>query len=219
MYHIIIITMNTNLRILTVGLLAALLAACGSNRTAVKGYDDAMLNGHRIFVVTPLPEQVTMNNPDQFAAARGVAGATAREMLGNEFRTMLVPAMNQRLDSNTTFSYSEEPIGSMVAINAASDFTNAGPTSWENITRAAREGSIDYMVVLRAITINNTVGGESGRGDEAVSGQFLLLDPKNKRVMTAGEFDIEVKDPRKIETTWQMVAADLAKQMPFWVRE
>lgn len=210
--------MNTNLRLFTVALFAVLLAACGSSkRTTIKGYDDSMLNGRRIFMVTPPPEQVTMSNPDQFAAARGVAGATAREMLGNEFRTMLIPAMNQQLDSNTTYSYSEEPVGRMVVLNATSDFTNAGPVDWENVSRAAREGNIDYMIVLRNIKINNTGGGESGRGDEAASGDFLLLDAQNKKVMTTGDFDVEVKDPRKLETTWQLVAAEISKQMPFWV--
>lgn len=210
--------MNTNLRLFTVALFAVLLSACGSSkRTTIKGYDDSMLNGRRIFVVTPSPEQVTMNNPDQFAAARGVAGATAREMLGNEFRTMLIPAMNQQLDSNTTYSYSEEPVGRMVVLNAISDFNNSGPVDWENVSRAAREGNIDYMIVLRNIKINNTGGGESGRGDESASGDFLLLDAQNKKVMATGDFDVEVKDPRKLETTWQLVAAEISKQMPFWV--
>lgn len=217
---ILTITMNTNIRFLTVALLAVLLAACGSSRrTTINGYDDATLNGHRIFVVTPLPDQVTMTNPDQFAAARGVAGATAREMLQSEFRTMLIPALNQQMDSNTTFNYSDEPVGSMVALNATNDFNNAGPINWEKVSQAAREGNIDYMIVVRNLEITNTTGGPSGRGDEAVSGRFILLDARNNKVMTSGEFDIAVEDPRKLETTWQMVATELSKRMPFWVGE
>jgi len=216
-----IITMNTNnLRFFTVALFAVLLASCGSSRrTTISGYDDSMLNGRRIFVVTPLPEQVTMTNPDQFAAARGVAGATAREMLQGEFRTMLIPALNQQMDSNTTFNYSEEPVGSMVGLNATNDFNNAGPTDWEKVLRAARDGNIDYMLVVRNMEITNTSGGPSGRGDEAVSARFILLDAHNRKVMTTGELDIAVEDPRKLETTWQMVAAELSKRMPFWVAE
>ncbi len=208
------------LSLLAVVVTAALVAAgCGSSkRTTVEGYSDESLMRKRIFVLYPSGNQVTLGNTESFAYSRGVAAASAMETLDGELRTLLVPSLNQRLDSNTILGYSEEPVGRIVSINPSADFAGGKPKSWDQIERAAKEANIDYMLVINPIRINNSEPG-TGKGDETVTANYLLLDTQKKKVMTSGEIEVTIEDPRTAATTYERLAAELTKKLPFWVGE
>jgi len=208
------------IRIVAGAMLLLWAAGCGSSRrTAVEGYNDDMLMGKRVFVVLPTGSGVTLANPDAYAFSRGVAAAGAAEMLDGELRTMLVPSINQLLDSNTVLSYAGEPVGKMYPLDAATNFVDGQPRSWDNIEKGAHEANIDYLLVLAPIHFENTAAGEEGRGDEKVTADYALLDPQNKKLMTRGSLEFTVSDPRTPAMTYTKFAEELTRRLPFWVKE
>src|SRR5437867_1058706 len=126
-----------------------LLAGCGSSRRAmVSGYSDEMLNRKRILLLLPEDNDLLLNNSAAYASSRGVATESARETFAGEIRASLAPSINSRLDSNTVLNYRDLPASGIVPLNATGDFPGGAPKSWEQVTRAAHEGNIDYLLVL-----------------------------------------------------------------------
>ena len=195
-------------------------AGCPSaSRTTVAGYTDAMLNNKRISLVIPGASELNVANPDILAASRGVDPSGVREAFHGEFRTQLVDALGQRLDSNTVYGYTEQSISGSVPISAESDITAGAPASWDKFRRAGREGNLDYMLVLNRVTVSNTQSNSGGRGDERLQTSFVLLDLSRQAVVTSGTIDLKVSDPRTPGTTWDRLATELAQKMPFHARE
>lgn len=186
-----------------------------SSRITVEGYTDAMLSGKRIAVVLPGASELTLSNPEILAASRGVDASGVREAFQGEFRTQLVDALGQRLDSNTVMEYSEQAISGSVPISSQTDITANAPASWEKFRRAGREGNLDYMLLLNGVTVSNTVSSSGGRGDERLQGSFVLLDLSRQAVVTSGTVDFNVKDPRSPGHTWDRLATELSQKLPF----
>ena len=194
-------------------------AGCGSaRRITIEGYTDAQLNGRRIALLLPAAGDVRFTNAAQFAASRGVADVSAGETVDNELRTILAEALQSRLDSNTVLNYTDQPVAGIVPMSATGDFTAAGPTSWETVKRAAQEGNIDYLLVIRDVTVRSTPTGDA-RGDEAVSASYQLLDAAAGRTMTSGTIDFEVGAPRTPAMTYDRMALELTAKLPFVVGE
>lgn len=203
----------------TVSTAALILAGCGSStRTTIEGYSDAQLNGRRVFVLLPSASDVRFSNAELFGTSRGVAGASASETLEGELRTVLVSAIQNRLDSNTVLNYAEQAVAGIVPLDATSDFTVTGPTSWANVKRAGQEGAIDYLIVLRDVSVTNTPGSDP-RGDEAVAASYALLDVKSQKLMTSGTIGVDIGAPRTPSATHDRLAAELTAKLPFVVVE
>src|SRR5688572_7686327 len=84
----------------------ALIDGCGSSRrTVIEGYSDEELNGRRIAILYPRAYQLSLTNNELLGASRGTTGASAAETFEGELRTMLVAAIQDRLDSNTVLNY------------------------------------------------------------------------------------------------------------------
>jgi hypothetical protein len=206
-------------RVLSLILLAStLFAACSSTttRTSVEGYNDAALNRKRVFLLLPTGSEITFTNADQFGSSRGVAGASAAETFEGELRTVLVTALQDRLDSNTILNYAEQSAAGIVPLSATTDFNAEGPIAWETIRRARQEAAMDYLVVLRDVTVRNTAGSDA-RGSEAVTATYMLIDPGAKKVMSKGTVSVDVGAPRTPAMTHEQLAAELTGNLPFTI--
>jgi hypothetical protein len=198
--------------------LALLVSSCGSSsRTTVSGYSDEMLNGKRIFVLLPKPEEIMMNNSAAYAYSRGVATDGAREMLAGEIRTQLIQALSSRLDSNTVLNYQGEAVGAMIPLSASDDFTAGTPKSWDALTKAAHTGNFDYMIVLNPISFSNTPSTTGGRGGEDVEMSYSLLDLNEKKVMTTGTVTVDQSELSEPAATYNQLALELTRKLPFYV--
>lgn len=178
-----------------------------------------MLNNKRIAVVIPDASELSLANPEILAASRGVAAAGVQEAFHGEFRTQLSDALGQRLDSNTVLGYSEQSIAGSVPIAAERDMSAGAPASWEKFRRAGREGNLDYMLVLNRVTVSNTASSTGGRGDERLQTSYSLLDLSRSKVMTSGTIDFEVNDPRSPGHTWDRLATELVRKLPFHAKQ
>lgn len=199
----------------------ALLIGCGSGKTSVEGYDNAVLNDKRIFLLLPSEGDITLVNPAAFAQSRGIGEAGASGRIATEFRTDLATALNTRLDSNTILEYGQQTVGAVVPLNPSVDLPQAatGSTSswnWDKVRDAARQGNIDYLIVLHSVRVENEMPKEgASRGKETVVANFSLLDPEKKTLMTGSEVRVEIKDPRKPADTYTRLAEAMAKKLPF----
>jgi hypothetical protein len=201
-------------------LCSTLFTACSSSgsRTTVQGYSDASLNRKRVFVLLPSASEITFTDAAQFGASRGVAAASAGETFDAELRTVLINSLQDRLDSNTIFNYADQAVAGLVPLSAVRDFTATGPVSWDNVRKARQEGAIDYLIVLRDVTVGNTAGSDA-RGNETVTTTYSLLDPSERKVMSSGTLSVDVSSPRTPPMTSERLAAALTSRLPFVVVE
>lgn len=197
----------------------ALLVGCGSGKISVAGYDNAALNDKRVFLLLPAEGQIVLANADVFAQSRGIGLAGAPGRVATEFRTDLAPALDGRLDSNTVLEYRQQTVGAVVPLDPAVDLpqgATSGSWDWDKLRDAARQGNIDYLLVMHSVRVENKVPKEDAtRGEETVVATFSLLDPEQKKKMTTNEVRVTVKDPRKPADTYTQLAAAMAKKLPF----
>lgn len=195
-------------------LMVSAMAGCSSSsRTTVDGYDDSMLSRKRIMVLTPAAANVRLSNQASYAASRGVATESALEQLGNDFRTRLVPAIGKRLDSNTVLHYGDQAVAGIVPLNATTDFNGVEPKSWENLKRAAREGNIDFLIVLNGMSIN-TSAATDGSASESIEGSYSLLDVQESKMMTSGKVSISAS-AANAAISYDQFAGKLTAELPF----
>ncbi|MBC8145678.1 MAG: hypothetical protein H7X80_08830 [bacterium] len=204
---------------------AVLIAGCPSSRRIVlEGYNDAALNGKRVFVLLPTAGELRIESAPLFASSRGVDATSAGETMENELRTDLVAAIQERFDSNTVLNYAEQAVSGIVPLSARNDFNSLNasnqinPIDWPKIKSAGKEGNIDYLLVVRDVTVKNTAGSDP-RGDENVRATYSLLDIASGKVMTSGEVEARVDAPRTPNMTHARLAAKLAEKLPFVVVE
>jgi len=197
-------------------MLASAIGGCSSSsRTAVEGYDEAMLSRKRIMVLTPEPASVVLSDTVAYAASRGVVPASAREQVGIDFRTRLVPAIGRWLDSNTVLHYRDQPVSGIVPIDATADFSGAQPKSWETIRRAGREGNVDFMIVLNGTRLTSSADSP-GSGTEAIETNYSLIDAQAGKVMTSGNVSIPA-GPASAAVSYEELAKALTAKLPFHV--
>ncbi len=204
-----------------VTLMAALLAGCGGpSRVVIEGYPEAELNRKKIVLLLPEMNDLVMNNSSVYAASRGVTTEGAREALRDELRTSLSAALGVRLDSNTVTAYRDETVSGIVTLDATDDLNAGTPKSWDKFNDAARQGNIDFFLVITRFSVANTPPATTGagRGDETVNATFSLLDPVKRRVMTTGAIEFTAKDPRVPADTYTRLADELTRKLPFHVK-
>lgn len=195
-----------------------LLAGCSSSkRTTVDGYTDAMLTGKRVALLVPDVGDVKLESASNYAAARGTTGEAAREQLSSDLRAYLVPALDAELDSNIVLNYKDEPMGAQQPLSATTDFTSSGPVSWDLVDKAARAGNLDYLVVVRSMTIQGT-SANTARGSETINAEYLLLDLPGKKVMAHGQVSASVQKINSPGETYTLLAQQLSGRLPFIVR-
>jgi hypothetical protein len=200
--------------LLTLALIAIVASGCASSRrTTIEGYSDASLNRKRIFLLLPGESDVRFASAEQYAQPIGIAAASAGETFAGDLRSVLVSAIQSRLDSNAVFSYADQPVSGIVPLSAAHDFTASGPNDWDAVRRAGQEGAIDFLLVLRDASVANT-----SAGDESVTVSYELLDVAARRVMTSGVVTASVGAPRTREMTHEKLADELTAKLPFLVR-
>lgn len=198
--------------------IAVLVSACGSSRRIViEGYNDAALNGKRLFLLLPKASEVRFTNAALFAESRGVATPAAGETIENELRTDLTAAIQEQFDSNDVFNYADQVVAGMVPLGDA-EFTGATPKSWTSLTRAGREGNIDFLLVIRELSVANTSSSDP-RGNEVVNLKYSLLDIANEKVMTSGDLSVDIDAPRTPAMTHVRIASALSSKLPFVVVE
>jgi hypothetical protein len=200
-------------------LLALVAAGCGSSkRITVDGYDDSKLNHKRVLLLYPSIEDVTMSNAAVYAASRGGATESARELLATELRTMVATELGARMDSNTVLNYLDQPVSGIVPLDPSVDFRVDGqPSEWDKLRRVGREGNVDFLIVLRDLDFNNATPSGGPRGTETVEVEYSLLDLQAGKTLANGTFSFSVDDPRTPEMTYQRLARELTKRMPFVV--
>lgn len=164
-------------------------------------------------VLTPASADVRLSNQASYAASRGVATESALEQLGNDFRTRLVPAIGKRLDSNTVLHYGDQAVAGIVPLNATTDFNGSEPKSWETLKRAAREGNIDFLIVLNGMSINTSAASD-GSASESMEGSYSLLDVQDGKMMTSGKVSVST-GPANTATIYDQLAGKLASELPF----
>ncbi len=200
----------------------AFLVGCGSGKVAVEGYDQAALNDKRVFLLLPAEGEIVLANPDVYALSRGIGEAGAPGRIATEFRTDLATALDARLDSNTVLEYGQQSVGAVVPLNPSVDMpggatATTGSWDWDKIKNAARQGGIDYLVVVHSVRVENEAPKEgASRGKETVTVNFSLLDPEERKVMTGSEVRVELKDPRKPADTYTKLAEAMARKLPFY---
>jgi hypothetical protein len=191
-------------------------AGCPSaRRITVEGYSDDMLNGKRVLVLVPEAADVKLTDPAGYAFIRGVATPSAQEQLQSDLQVRIATALGSLLDSNTVLSYSGQPIGGIVPLNAKTDFTTTGPASWDAIKRAGREGNVDYLIVLNGMTINSVGTASGDSGSEEITAHYYVLDAQRGKTVTSGDVSSEVKMPFTAAESFQHFAEELAGRMPF----
>ena len=199
---------------------ATFIAGCGSGRVTIKGYDATALNDKRVFLILPAQGGIELANPADFANSRGIAEMGAAGRVEAEFRTNLAPALDALLDSNTVLEYGSQTVGAVVPMDPAADMpaTPGGTWDWNKVHNAAKQGNIDYMVVLNTVRVENDAPKDgAARGKESVSLSFSLVDPVKDTVMTQNMVHVELKDPRKPIDTYKRLAEEMAKKLPFFV--
>ena len=189
-----------------------------AKRLTIEGYDDAVLNAKRVFVLLPASADIRLTNAELYATSRGIDATSAGETIEGELRTVLVGAIQSRLDSNTVLNYFEQPVSGIVPLNATTDFNGAAPVTWSTVKRAGVEGNIDYLLVLRDVVVTSTPSSDP-RGNEAVSASYSLLDIAAERVMTSGTIAVSISAPRTTASTHEGLAAELTAKLPFTVVE
>ena len=197
------------------------LSSCGSSRITLEGYDDALLSGKRIFLLIPEDGDYVFSDAAAFGYSRGIAAVTVQSRVDNEFQTRLRDRLDLRLDSNLVVNYRTQPVGAIHPLKAVRDFTGLPSTwDWTKLQAAAKEGAIDYLIVLRSVTLKN-FPPKDGRsmGKEEVEADFLLIDLSKKSVMTQNTVSISVNDPRQIADTYIELSKDLTSKMPFHIKE
>ncbi|MCE2502664.1 MAG: hypothetical protein J4G05_01195 [Chlorobi bacterium] len=197
------------------------LSGCGSSRITLEGYDDALLNGKRVFLLTPSEGDYIFTSIDGFTYSRGIASITAQTRIDNEFQSRLRDRLNVTFDSNLVVNYRTQPVGVIHPLNAVTDFF-AHPSSWDwtKLEAAGKEGVIDYLIVLRSVTMKNyKPKGDGAMGKEEVDADFVLIDLTRRSVMTQNNVAISVDDPRRIADTYIKLSEKLASKMPFHVKE
>jgi len=210
-----------------VGIMAAIVAAtylagCGSARISVEGYGDAELNHKRVFLMLPASDNVALENPAAYANSRGIAEIGATERIATELQSDLQAALDGRLDSNTVLEYGSQPVGAIVPVDPAEDFPAGSDAewNWDKAKRAAKEGNIDFLIVLHSVRLENEMPeGDGTRGKEKITATFSLLDPLNGKLMTANTVDAEVDDPRRPADTFVGLSKAMAKKLPFHVKK
>ncbi len=196
----------------------ALIAGCGGSRgIVVDGYGPELLNGKRVVMILPQPADIKLTDPAAFAAARGVAPVSAVDMVENEIRTTLNPFVDQALDSNEVSLYVELPAGQMVPLSATADMSESAPRSWEKFARGARQGGIDYMIVVTSMTIDSKMNEQ--RGEEGATVTYSLLDPIRSRVMTTGTFTLDRVPLMAPPEAYRRISDALVNRLPFHIRE
>lgn len=210
---------GTNSAIIASAVIASvmMLSGCGGGRgITVDGYGPELLNGKRVVMILPQPSDIRLTDPVAFANARGVAPVSAVDMLENEIRTNLNPFVDQALDSNEVSLYVEIPAGQMVPLSATADMSGSTPRSWEQFARGARQGGIDYMIVITAMTIDSKPNDL--RGEEGATVSYSLLDPIRSRVMAQGTFTVDRAPMTAPPESYRRIADALVDRLPFHIR-
>ncbi|MGE3800739.1 MAG: hypothetical protein AB7H80_06935 [Candidatus Kapaibacterium sp.] len=200
---------------------AGLFAGCGSSRTSIEGYSDAVLTGKRLFILMPKEGDFVLTNSEAFAYSRGIAALSSQSRVDNEFQTQFRDYLDNVLDSNLVVVYRTQPVGAIHPLDATRDFNGEiGSWNWEEIDAARKEGAIDFLLVLQKVQLENqTPSDNAGRGKESVTVNFILVDPAKRSVMTQNQVSVSLKDPREIRDTYSKLTRELASKMPFHVKE
>lgn len=208
---------RTLLHFLPVALLAGLFGCGGGRGISLDGYSWDMLNGKRISTLLPDRSNQKIENPESFAFARGIVPVSAGDMLENEIRMHLIPAIDRTLDSNHVTLFIDQPAGQVVPIGVDQGLENGTPVKWDLFARAAREGGIDYFIAITSLTIVSRPNPD--RGEEGATIVYSLLDPLRSKVMTNG---VIVLDPVPLiapPESYNRIAVALAERLPFHLSE
>lgn len=203
-------------------LTAVLVTGCGSGRISIDGYDDSVLSHKRVFLLLPSQNDLNIVDADAFAYSRGIAELAAPERLMGELKANLSPSLDALLDSNTVLEYSSQTVGATVPLLPKNDFKSDNPSSWnwDKIRQAAKTGNIDYLVVIREVTMaNEKPADDLGRGKERIILSIMLVDPLNEKQLTYNEVEAQLKDPRRPIDTYQRIADAMTKKLPFHIKK